>query len=273
VKILLNAGADVMARGTWDRITPVALAALSGETQFLPLLLPHLPETDLYAAAVLADEDRVKEILRFSPALAVKPDANGWQALRYAAGSRAGEGPESEARILGIARELLRRGADPDPALGPAIGSNKAALVEELMERGATLQSGDALAHAAEAGNFAALDVLARRGADLQCALGTEHHGGYTPLGCLLTLRSATGARWFLERGIDPNFVGGDGGETALHVAVWFGCSPATLRMLVEHGVDVNARDLRGQTALDVALAKERRRQASYLREIGAETS
>jgi ankyrin repeat protein len=271
VEVLLAAGADVTARGTWAMITPVAVAALGGELQFLPPLLRRLPESDLYTAAVLGDAERVTGLLAKEPALARRPDENGWPALQYCASSRVDAGdPERQAALLEIARELLKHGADPNPALGPAMMTNKPEIAELLLDHGATVQDGDSLVHTAEGGNFAVLDLLARRGADLQCTVGTEHHGGYTPLGCLMTIRSARGARWFLKQGIDPNHVGGERGETALHVAVRYGCAPETLRLLLDHGVDLNARDRDGQTALALALTGNKTKAAEFLRGQGA---
>src|SRR5690348_4984285 len=39
VEALLEGGADAMARGRWDMVTAIAIEAMGGETQFLPLLL------------------------------------------------------------------------------------------------------------------------------------------------------------------------------------------------------------------------------------------
>lgn len=273
VEVLLAAGADVMARGSWHRLTAIALAARGGETQFFPLLLPRVPERDLFTAAVLGDAERVSELLKRDSSGAKREDENGWTALRYCAETHADEGDERvAASLLPMAEELLRHGADPQPALGPAVGANRVALAERLLQAGAKIADGDSLVHAAEYGNFAVLDLLVRYGADLHCTIGTEHHGGYTPLGCLMTIRSAKGASWFLRQpGIDPNHVGGAKGETALHVAARYGCAPDTLKMLVDHGVDVHSRDKEGRTALAVARATGKTKAAQFLEGIGAE--
>jgi ankyrin repeat protein len=271
--VLLAAGAHVMARGSWHQLTAIALAARGGETQFFPLLLPKLPQRDLFTAAILGDAERVSALLKQDPAGAQRKDENGWTALRYCAESHVDEGDERvTASLLAIAEELLRNGADPRPGLGPTLGTNRPAMAEMLLQAGAKVDDGDSLVHAAEAGNFAVLDLLVRYGADLHCTRGTEHHGGYTPLGCLMTIRSAKGASWFLQQpGIDPNHVGGDKGETALHVAARYGCAPDTLKLLVDHGVNVNARDKDGQTALAVARAAGKTKAAQFLEGIGAE--
>jgi ankyrin repeat protein len=236
-------------------------------------MLRGAPARDLYTAAVLGEAERVAALLAADAGLARQADENGWSALQYCASSRVDRGcPERRAALLAVARALLEHGADPSPALGPAIGTNNPEMAEMLLDRGATLNDGDALVHTAEAGHFAVLDLLARRGVDLHCTIGTEHHGGYTPLGCLMTIRSARGAKWFLEQGIDPNRVGGERGETALHVAVRYGCAPETLKLLLDHGVEINRRDREGLTALALALSENKPKAAEFLRQQGAIT-
>ena len=99
---------------------------------------------------------------------------------------------------------------------------------------------------------------------------GTEHHGGYVPFGCTLTMRSLRGARWFLDQGVDPNFVGGDAGESSLHVAVRSGGGPELLQLLVDRGADPNARDAAGVTPLAAARARSHRTAVEFLSGIGA---
>jgi ankyrin repeat protein len=93
-------------------------------------------------------------------------------------------------------------------------------MVEMLLRYGAKLQNGDTLNHLACDGHFKLLDLLVGNGADFEDTRGTEHHGGYLPFGCTLTMRSLKGATWFLDHGADPNKVGGSRRETGLHVAV-----------------------------------------------------
>ena len=130
---------------------------------------------------------------------------------------------------------------------------------------------GDTLNHAACDGAHDALNVLLRYGTDLNMTAGTEHHGGYTPFGCTLTMRSVQGARWFLDQGIDPDFVGGKSGESSLHVAVRSGAGPPLLKLLVDRGADPNARDAAGMTPLAAARAKSQKSAIEFLMGIGAE--
>lgn len=115
------------------------------------------------------------------------------------------------------------------------------------------------------------LEVLARHGIDLNKTEGTEHHGGYVPFGCTLTMRGVRGAEWFLDQGVDPNFVGGKDGESSLHVAVRSGAGAQLLKLLVDRGADPNARDNAGLTPLAAARSKAQKSAVEFLTEIGGE--
>ena len=94
---------------------------------------------------------------------------------------------------------------------------------------------------------------------------GTDHHGGYNPLGCAVNMRSLKGVTWFLDHGCHPDEVRSKSGETALHVAVNSGAGVPLVRLLVERGVNVNQRDAAGQTALDLARAKRKTKLVEFL--------
>ena len=270
VELLLKHGADPDRRGSHAQLTPLALAVRGGEGQFVPPL-KGCTTNDIYNACVMADARRVRTLLQKDPAQATAADeANGWTPLRYCAQSRpAGSGAQPQAYVA-VARALVEAGAAPDDGLDSAIGSRNVELVGYLLDAGAGIQDGDTLNHAAQDRAFDVLDLLVERGVDLNDQRGTEHHGGYTPLGCCMHGRSVHGARWFLEKGVDPNDIGSAEGETALHAAVRYGCRVEMLKMLVDFGAKVNARDGRGRTALAVGREQKRKKQVEYLEGIGA---
>ena len=98
---------------------------------------------------------------------------------------------------------------------------------------------------------------------------GTDHHGGYNPLGCAVNMRSLKGVTWFLDHGCDPDEVQSKSGETALHVAVNSGAGVPLVRLLVERGVSLDRCDADGRTALDLARAKRKTKLVEFLQGAG----
>ena len=266
VRLLLERGADPMLRGTWNLHSAVAVAAF-GCTEFVPLLLEHGPrQPELYTAAALAHHEELATLLAETPAAATLPDADSrdgsWLPLQYCARSVAG----TEEERVATAAVLLDHGADPSTGLDYACWSDNAGIVELLLQRGARLGDDDTVNHLACDGQFGVLDLLLNHGVvDMNGTRGTEHHGGYNPLGCAVNMRSLKGVTWFLDHGCDPGEVRSKNGETALHVAVNSGAGVPLVRLLVERGVNVNQRDAAGRTALDVAHAKRKTKLVEFL--------
>jgi ankyrin repeat protein len=271
VDVLLERGADPLAPGSYAQVSAVAMAAFAGDARFLPPLLQHVPELDLFSAAAVADLERGRALVAEDPKRALDVDDRGRSALHYCCQSRLGtDDPDTAASLLTIAELLIAAGAPLNGCLDAAVYGNGADLTRLLLDRGAAIEDGDTLNHAACDGAQAALEILFERGVDLNDTRGTEHHGGYTPFGCTLTMRSVTGAQWFLDHGVDPNYVGGARGESSLHVAVRNGAGPKLLQLLVERGADPNAKDEAGMTPLAAARAKGQKSGIQYFTGIRA---
>ena len=266
VRLLLERGADPMLRGTWSLHSAVAVAAF-GCTEYVPPLLEHAPrEPDLYTAAALARHEELAALLAETPDAATLPDADSrdgnWLPLQYCARSVAG----TEEERVATAALLLDHGAEPSTGLDYACWSDNAGVVALLLQRGARLGDDDTVNHLACDGQFGVLDLLLRHGAvDMNGTRGTDHHGGYNPLGCAVNMRSLKGVTWFLDHGCDPDQVQSKNGETALHVAVNSGAGVPLVRLLVERGVNVNQRDAAGRTALDLAHTKRKTKLVELL--------
>ena len=266
VRVLLEHGADPMLRGTWSLHSAVAVAAF-GCTEFVPLLLEHAPpDPELYTAAALARHEELAALLAETPDAATLPDADScdgaWLPLQYCARSLAG----TEEERVATAALLLDHGAEPSTGLDYACWSDNAGIVDLLLQRGARLGDDDTVNHLACDGQFGVLDLLLRHDAvDMNGTRGTDHHGGYNPLGCAVNMRSLKGVTWFLDHGCHPDEVQSKSGETALHVAVNSGAGVPLVRLLVERGVSMDRRDAGGRTALDVARAKRKTKLLEYL--------
>ena len=263
VECLLEHGADPMMRGTWYNVSAVAVAAFGGTAEFLPLLLQKAPRSlDIFHAAALGNLARVRALLKKNPQQAAILDdlegqkRDGWSALRYCALSRMGHTDRKLAHAqVEIARLLTENGADPKGCVDLACWANNPSVAKVLLENGGTISDDDTLNHVACDGHTEVLEVLVEHDVPLDGTRGTEHHGGYTPLGCAVSCRSLRGVQWFLDNGQNPNRIKSKTGETALHVAVNWRASDKMLKLLVDSGTKLKAKDTQGRTALDLARA------------------
>ena len=101
-------------------------------------------------------------------------------------------------------------------------------------------------------GDLEMVQILLEYGVDVDC----QNMSGYTPLNSVALLGSPNAARvirLLLQRGADPNTCTYDG-STPLHFASAFERIEIA-RVLIEHGVNVEAKNDSGMTPLDVARA------------------
>jgi ankyrin repeat protein len=250
----LEAGADAFV-----------VAATSGRCERARRLLDAEPaiERDRWAALVLGrgfdgDPNEVG-------------GPRGWSPLHYVC--------HSCFASVDLARELLRRGADPNAyhanEHGPMSALYGAAgvvrdpeLTRVLLESGADPNGeprfGDALYHSVEAESPECLRVLLEHGAEPR---------GSNALAHALDYDHEEHVRLLLDAGADPN-------EGALLVhAVRRGCRPGTLRLLAERGAELDRRGgewstprARYKTAYQNAVLRGRDDLASVLEELGAST-
>ena len=282
VDLLLDAGADPLMPGSYWIISAIAVCATGDATQFLPAMLKRVPkEHDIFHASLLGETARVNALLRKDPSLAsahhegtrIWTDDEGWTPLIYCARSHLGRDDDEKRKALArIAQTLLDHGSDITGCVDQAISSNNLEVFEVLLKAGGTVADDDTLNHAACAGQFDALELLLSYGARLDGTRGTDHHGGYTSLGCAVSCRSIQGAQWFLEKGQDPNRIKSKAGENCLHVAVHFGASDKMLQLLLDHGAGIDQKDKEGRTPLSRAREKKHRKAIAFLEAAGAKT-
>ena len=275
VELLLNAGADPLMKGSYHKISAIAVCATGDSTQFLPALLERAPKPlDIFHASLLGETERVKELLREGPALATAHDPetriyyskNGWTPLHYCAKSCIGKSDAKRAQDLAeTAQVLLQGGADPQGCVDLAVYAGNTAVLEILLQAGGEVADDDTLNHSACEGLFDSLEMLLKYNVPLDGTKGTGHHGGYTPLGCAVSCRSFKGAQWFLDHGQDPNEIKSADGENALHVAVHWGASDKMLRLLLDYGARLDQRDKQGRTPLTRAREKNRKKAIAFL--------
>jgi ankyrin repeat protein len=203
--------------------------------------------------------------------------------------------PDRAAGIVAIVRLLLGRGADPNvhflleehgerwvqtPLYGAAGIANDAELTRRLLAAGADVNEGrpdlgDAEVSMATVGTEALYH--ATEFADLTCLRLLLEARPHRPrrsyaLTRMLDFENPEGVALLLQHGADPNLrVPWMHHRTHLHRAVVYGRSLRIVRLLVEAGGDVNARDDRGVTPLGYAVRHGRDDVAALMRAAGAD--
>lgn len=210
-------------------------------------LLDPKGRTALGIAADLGMLEMVRTIL----ACGVKPDLTDKPVSPLVRASRGGH--------LEIVRALLKAGADPNrisaygnsSALTDAIKQNHVEVVHELVEAGANINAyvedaGNALQYAIPTDNMDLIQFLLNAGADVN---GLNWWGGNalhtaavhgSPEILALIIRAGAGINVALKRD----------GETPLMTAV---AHSECLKLLLDAGADIHAKNKKKQTALDLA--------------------
>ena len=152
---------------------------------------------------------------------------------------------------------LLAHGANPNAALKSPTLTRAHTPGEPSLSEGAT-----PLMRAAKNGDTAAIRVLMAHGADASL----KQKNGTTALMLASGLGRGTGVfakdyateaellaavKHLVESGVDVN-AANEAGQTALHIAAQ--ASDGIVKYLAEHGANLDAKDKQGRTALDVAM-------------------
>jgi len=190
---------------------------------FLFMVLITVPTTaqDIIAAAAGGDLDRVRELLSADPGAVSATDDRQCTALHFAV--HAGQA-ELATLLLDKGADLEGRDVDGDTPLHWAACTDHAAMIDLLLDRGAQI---DALNHdrvtpvlyATQRLKYANVEKLAARGADLEI----PNDYGRTPL--IWTARERGDlemARLLLRLGVDVD-AADRFGATALELAAWRG--------------------------------------------------
>ena len=267
IEMLLSAGASLSKRATWMQLTPLAVAGMAGEQEFVELLKTQGVPESIFTAAITADVNAVRRFIKNEPSMAVAKDENGMTVLHYSALSGL-VGDVIDAKHRKIAIILLDAGADgnskepigpypPTPVLHFAAWKNYA-VAETLLQRGCNPNYGF--------GNC--LWRTPTKMAELFLAHGADVNGrddkGMPFLNSRIHWNLPSVALWLLKNGADPNATDQDG-NTALHEGARRGINMDVIAALVDNGCRTDARNKYGDTPLDLARVKKRANIVTYL--------
>ena len=241
VELLLARGADVRAKNRNGQ-TPLFLAALKGARDVMEILLRNGAEVDAH-------------------------DARGLSPLHMAIQN--GHAPAADVLIAHKARVDVRDGQGNTPLFLAARGG-RLELARMLLDAGAEINPKNGygmtpLHDATFADHADVVECLLARGARPD----EKDNGGVRPLDWALENGSVEVVRLFLDRQRDGNERKWEFGRNLLHRAALLG-QKGIADLALSRGADVNARDERNQTPLDLARISGREEMGEYLISRGA---
>lgn len=230
VQILIAAGADVNAKGRFDR-----------------------------TALHYANKKGMAKILLEHGAIVDPPTDFGETPLHWAA--QGINSMDRQVDLVEFAETLIKYGADVNRQTGPgranktplnyAALSNNLAVARALIAHGAGVEGGGSSPLGDSGGNGDYVEMaqlLVENGA----GVNTRSTGGWYPLHPAASRCNIKVTNFLLARGANPNALNGDG-KAALHLAAGSDYCVTTVEALLANGADLNSRDRYGSTALSQA--------------------
>ncbi len=302
VELLLDAGADVTVQETWRGQTALMWAAAEGHVAMIPTLVAHGADvgatskrgfTALLFAAREGQIDVVQALLEAGSSLEEHLSINSTRSAGGVERRRASEAGLNAFLLAAgsahyeLAAFLLDRGADPNAAPRGWTALHQLTWVRKAGIAGSNNPAPEG------SGDMTSLEfarTLVAHGADLNARVTRRPPAGITGLNFtggtpfLLAARTADAAymRLLVDLGADPHLTNDDH-STPLMVAAGLGTAapgedPGTesevldaVTLALEVGLDINAVDDKGETAMHGATYKHLPRVVRFLADAGAD--
>lgn len=251
-------------------------ASRGGHTELVKLLIDPLKTTDIHSAAAAGRSNIVDGILSSDPQQCQATDQEGKTPLHYCCASALGKNDSDKAAALQyIAKALLDAGAP----INAAVTCGGLEGVTPLMHTcwtGGDLILFDLLVESGAKPNplalWAAVGHFQRHGKGhyelasklLLLGLDINHNDGRTLLHGFAAHEDDRGVAWLLEHGADVSQKSIDG-STPLHAAAKRNSGIKVIERLLLAGASVQAVDNQGQTPIDVAHLKGRKKSVEIM--------
>jgi ankyrin repeat protein len=223
VSVLLDAGDDINQTSDTDHATALILALINGHYDLAQFLLEQ------GANPKLATSDGVAPLFAL---IDVQWSPHTWYPQPVTA--------NEHVAYLDLAKELLKRGADPNATIAKRLWFRSFANDETWFD----VEGSTPFLRAALAGDLAAMQLLVEHGANPNLATKSDD----TPL------MAAAGIGW---------------------AAYWTSNAPSArldaVKFCLDHGANVNAKDVKGYTALHGAAFRGDNETVKYLISVGAD--
>ena len=255
----------------------LSLAAQTGRPDLVDALIKEGATITFFSAAAILDLTKIKKALKKDPSLAKATDNNGLTALHHCAGSALGQASKTlQKKQLNLITLLLESGADPNheadvgipttPLVSCCQSGGVVPVIEALVHGGADPNHPHALRSALR--HFKQKRSPENPVADALIQCGCKVDGPISSDRTCLHLYShheeIQAVTWLLNNGASVQAKTPDE-RTPLHLAAERNNNTTIVKLLLDHGANINAIDILGNKPIDYAQNNNKTKIVQFL--------